>query len=99
MTKKKDVKKSKVAPEPKFEGTTRTFRFVNPPGHADKYDQITLRDGDRIPAKVQPILDKEAGIKKQKERVKELEEDLLDDGKKNNSKNKNKKSPGRKPKK
>ncbi len=99
MTKEKKVKKAKEPENKKYEGPTRTFRFINPVGHPDKYDQITLKKGDHVPNKIKPILEKEAKVQKAKDRVKELESDLLDDGKANNSKNKDKKSPGRKSKK
>ncbi len=106
MTKKqskpkaKKQSKAKVEPEnKKYEGPTRTFRFVNPIGHPDKYDQITLKKGDHVPNKIKPILEKESKLQKAKDRVEELKNDLLDDGKANNSKNKDKKSPGRKTKK
>jgi len=99
MAKKKIVKEPKQEEPKKYSGPRRSFRFLNPIGHADKYEWITLNKGDNIPAKIKPILDKEAGIKEQADRVEELEADLADDGKKNNSQDAKKKSPGRKSKK
>ena len=102
MVKKKTSKKAPEIPEvpqlPKYDGPTRSFRSRNPMGHPDKYNWVTLRKGEGIPVEIQPILNKEAEIEKTKKRIKELEIDLLDDGKKNYSQNPEKKSPGRKKK-
>ncbi len=67
MTKKKTKKVSKKVEKPskkekipelkKYDGPTKSFRFRNPEGHADKYEWITLQKGDSIPLKIQPILD------------------------------------------
>ena len=79
-------------------GKVRNFRFNNPEGHLDKYRWVTLNEGDVVPEDILPILEKEDREAEAKRRVKALEEDLADDGKRNFSDDKSKKSPGRKAK-
>ena len=98
---KVQVKKERVskAVEPRlFVGKTRTFRFRNPEGHADKYMHITLKDGNTVPPEVLPILEKDDKVNELNKRVKALEDDLADDGKRNFSIDESKASPGRKSK-
>ena len=94
MAKKSKQKTEKVL----FKGPTRSFRFENPPGHPDKHNWITLQDGDVVPKEVIPQLKEQEKRIEIENRIKELEDDLKDDGKRNNSTNKDKKAPGRKKK-
>ncbi len=93
-SKQKTVKVEKVL----FKGPTKSFRFLNPPGHPDKWNWITLQDGDVVPKEVIPQLKEQEKRIEIEKRIKELEDDLKDDGKRNNSTNKDKKAPGRKKK-
>ena len=79
-------------------GTARNFRFNNPEGHPDKYRWVTLNEGDVVPDNILPILEREDREAEAKRRVKSLEEDLADDGKRNFSTDESKNSPGRKAK-
>lgn len=81
----KKESKEKVQPLKKYDGPTKSFRFRNPEGHADKYNWITLQKGNSIPKEIQPILDKEEKTQKLKDRVNKLRDDLADDGKENRS--------------
>ncbi len=102
---KKQVKKQKGVETPeevdnrrKHVGKPRNFRFLNPPGHPDRYRWVTINPGDVVPDEVLPILEREDIQEEAKARVKALEEDLADDNKRNFSSDESKDSPGRKAK-
>ena len=96
---KEDVTlKEEVDNRRKHVGEARNFRFNNPKDHPDKYRWVTLNDGDVVPEDILPILEREDRETEAKRRVKSLEEDLADDGKRNFSTDGSKSSPGRKAK-
>jgi len=102
MGKNKDKKVTKKPVEKEqilFKGPRRTFRTRNPEGHMDKYNHITLTEGMVVPKELIPRIKEEEKRAEIKERIEELETDLNDDGKRNFSKDKDKKTPGRKKKK
>lgn len=98
MGKKKAKKSTEKIEVILFKGPTKSFRTRNPEGHPDKYNWITLKKGMVVPKEILPQIKEEEKKIKTEERIKELEEDLNDDGKRNFSKNSKKKSPGRKKK-
>jgi len=69
--------------------------------------QTAIKKAPEKEAKVEEVIEKPKKVSKEKpkvkksvlDRIKEVTEDLLDDGKLNHSNNKNKKSPGRRKKK
>jgi hypothetical protein len=95
----------------KYFGETKHIRIDNNKSKQDDYKWFTLQDGDVVPEEVESlVLGKEEKAKEKVEdkpkvkkgilnRIKDVAEDLLDDGKRNYSNDPNKKSPGRKPKK
>ncbi len=89
--KQKIVKVEKII----FKGPTKSFRFLNPLGHPDKYNWVTLQEGNVVPKEVIPQLKEQEKKIQIEKRIQELKEDLKDDGKRNNSKNKDKNAPGR----
>ena len=95
MGKKKAKQVTKKVEVILFKGPTRSFRLRNPPGHADKYEWTTLKEGMVVPKEFVPLVKEEQKKVQIEKRIEELAEDLKDDGKRNFSKNKDKKAPGR----
>lgn len=92
----------------KYFGKTKHVRIDNEKSEHDDYKWFTLQDGDVIPEEIESLVEgkdeKPEEVEKPKrnknvfKRIKEVTEDLLDDGKLNYSNNPKKKRPGRKPK-
>jgi hypothetical protein len=80
----------------KYFGKTKHIRV--PIDHQD-FKWYTLKDGDYIPKEIEdnfPDFKEEELSEEIEKRIKEIKEDLKDDGKLNYSNNPKKKSPGRK---
>ena len=79
----------------KYTGPTKSFRFKNPKGSPDEYRWVTLKNGDVVPADIQPFLQKERDKEEVRGKVQDFVDDLADDGKRNFSNDPEKDSPGR----